>query len=307
MTRLRAYDRRHETDHSPVRVGAARHRRWLRAGTSSPREPTSGSGATNTDAATFLAEANATTLRLSNEANQAGWVQNTFITPDTEAMAARANEALITAVTRYAKRRPQLRRRRGAARRAPPAERAEERADDGGAGGSQGDRRADAARRVDGGRVRARQVLRRRRIGRGLPRHRGDHRDPGQGPQSRARARSVGGVAHHLAADEEELRAVRRAVEQGRAGARIRRHRRDVAVEVRHAARRVREGARPAVGAAAAALPVAAHLRPREAARNVRRRRAGRRARFPRICSATSGRRTGRTSTTSSAPPAARG
>ena len=62
-----------------------------------------GSGGANADAATFLAEANATTLRLSNEANQAGWVQNTFITPDTEMMAARANEALITAVTKYAK------------------------------------------------------------------------------------------------------------------------------------------------------------------------------------------------------------
>jgi peptidyl-dipeptidase A len=58
----------------------------------------------NVDAPTFLAEANATMLRLSNEANQAGWVQNTFITPDTEAMAARANEALITAVSGYAKR-----------------------------------------------------------------------------------------------------------------------------------------------------------------------------------------------------------
>ena len=42
-------------------------------------------------------------LRLSNEANQAGWVQNTFITPDTEAMAARANEAFMTAVTDFAK------------------------------------------------------------------------------------------------------------------------------------------------------------------------------------------------------------
>jgi len=62
-----------------------------------------GPGGTTTDAPTFLSEVNATALRLSNEANQAGWVQNTFITPDTEAMAARSNEALITAVTRYAK------------------------------------------------------------------------------------------------------------------------------------------------------------------------------------------------------------
>jgi peptidyl-dipeptidase A len=42
-------------------------------------------------------------LRLSNEANQAGWVQNTYITVDTEAMAARASAAYMTAVTRFAK------------------------------------------------------------------------------------------------------------------------------------------------------------------------------------------------------------
>jgi peptidyl-dipeptidase A len=56
-----------------------------------------------TDAATFLGQANDTMLRLSNEANQAGWVQNTYITPDTEAMAARANTAFMTAVTDFAK------------------------------------------------------------------------------------------------------------------------------------------------------------------------------------------------------------
>src|SRR5262245_35228193 len=56
------------------------------------------------DAQTFLTEANDTSLRLSNEANEAGWVQSTFITPDTEKIAARANAAYITAVTDYAKR-----------------------------------------------------------------------------------------------------------------------------------------------------------------------------------------------------------
>jgi peptidyl-dipeptidase A len=55
------------------------------------------------DAQAFLREANDTTLRLSNEANQAGWVQNTYITVDTEAIAARANAAFMTAVTRFAK------------------------------------------------------------------------------------------------------------------------------------------------------------------------------------------------------------
>lgn len=63
-----------------------------------------GTGTPSADEArTFLREANDTILRLSNEANQAGWVQNTFITVDTEAMAARANAAFMTAVTRFAK------------------------------------------------------------------------------------------------------------------------------------------------------------------------------------------------------------
>jgi len=55
------------------------------------------------EARAFLREANGTILRLSNEANQAGWVQNTYITVDTEAIAARANAAFMTAVTRFAK------------------------------------------------------------------------------------------------------------------------------------------------------------------------------------------------------------
>jgi peptidyl-dipeptidase A len=60
-------------------------------------------GPTPDAARALLREANDTILRLSNEANQAGWVQNTYITADTEAMAARANAAFMTAVTRFAK------------------------------------------------------------------------------------------------------------------------------------------------------------------------------------------------------------
>ena len=41
------------------------------------------------DVEAFLKEANETLLRLSNEANQAGWVQQTYITQDTEALSAR--------------------------------------------------------------------------------------------------------------------------------------------------------------------------------------------------------------------------
>ena len=49
----------------------------------------------------------------------------------------------------------------------------------------------------------------------------------------------------------ERLRALRRARERGRARARLRRHRRDLALEVRHAARRLRGGGRPPLGAGA--------------------------------------------------------
>ena len=65
-------------------------------------EPTN--AAPETDLKTFLDNADTTMLRLSNEANQAGWTQETYITPDTEAIAARANESLINAVTGFARR-----------------------------------------------------------------------------------------------------------------------------------------------------------------------------------------------------------
>ena len=63
----------------------------------------SGPAASAEEVRAFLEEANATMLRLSNEANQAGWVQNTYITPDTEAMAARSYGAFMTVVTDFAK------------------------------------------------------------------------------------------------------------------------------------------------------------------------------------------------------------
>jgi peptidyl-dipeptidase A len=56
------------------------------------------------DVTRFLSDANATLLKLSNAANEAGWVQDNFITVDTQAMSARANEALVNALTDYAKR-----------------------------------------------------------------------------------------------------------------------------------------------------------------------------------------------------------
>src|SRR5918993_999168 len=62
-----------------------------------------GAAPTADAAPAFLADANSTMLRLSNEASEAGGGQNTYITPDTEAMAARANTAYMTVVTRFAK------------------------------------------------------------------------------------------------------------------------------------------------------------------------------------------------------------
>lgn len=59
--------------------------------------------ATPEAARTFLADVNQTMLRLGTELNQAQWVQSTYITPDTEALSARANQTYIEAVARYAK------------------------------------------------------------------------------------------------------------------------------------------------------------------------------------------------------------
>ena len=42
-------------------------------------------------------------LRLGNAASRAGWVQSTYITPDTEMIAAEANQAQISAVTEFAR------------------------------------------------------------------------------------------------------------------------------------------------------------------------------------------------------------
>ena len=59
--------------------------------------------ATPEGARAFLAEANEELLRLVNASNRAGWTQSTYITVDTERMAADANEALVAASTRYAR------------------------------------------------------------------------------------------------------------------------------------------------------------------------------------------------------------
>jgi len=58
---------------------------------------------TAADAKAFLDGANATTLKLGIQQSQAGWVQQTFITDDTEAIAARANQAANEAGATFAK------------------------------------------------------------------------------------------------------------------------------------------------------------------------------------------------------------
>ena len=51
----------------------------------------------------FLKDANDTLLSLGKASNEAGWVQSTFITTDTQAISARTNDAYVTAATNYAK------------------------------------------------------------------------------------------------------------------------------------------------------------------------------------------------------------
>ena len=58
----------------------------------------------------FLADANARLLKAINESNEAGWVMQTYITTDTQALSARADEAYVSALTDYAKRAARFRR-----------------------------------------------------------------------------------------------------------------------------------------------------------------------------------------------------
>jgi peptidyl-dipeptidase A len=59
--------------------------------------------ATAADADAFLARVNTTMLELGKDAGRAGWVYSTFITDDTEAMNAKANQKYIEAIAAYAK------------------------------------------------------------------------------------------------------------------------------------------------------------------------------------------------------------
>src|SRR5262245_64909190 len=63
----------------------------------------SSSAPTAADAKAFLDNVNQTTLKLAVEASRAGWVQQTYITDDTEALSARASQAANDAGARFAK------------------------------------------------------------------------------------------------------------------------------------------------------------------------------------------------------------
>src|SRR5262249_2911083 len=63
----------------------------------------SSSSPTPADAKTFLDTANATTLKVGIDAGRASWVQQTFITDDTEAIAAHANQVANETGVRFAK------------------------------------------------------------------------------------------------------------------------------------------------------------------------------------------------------------
>ena len=65
--------------------------------------PTPQHPATAAGAKAFLDEVNRELLALANAASRAGWTQATYITADTEVIAAQANEALVNAQTRCAR------------------------------------------------------------------------------------------------------------------------------------------------------------------------------------------------------------
>ena len=98
-------------------------------------------------------------------------------------------------------------------------------------------------------------------------------------PRPEAPPRSLARVAHGLCPDARGVRALCRARKQRCARARVRRSRHDVALQIRHAGGRLRGGARPLVGASAAALRLAARLCAHAPPRDLRRRaRSGERS-----------------------------
>ena len=67
------------------------------------REPQAAAGPTAADAKSFLDTVNQTTMKLGIEEGRAGWVQQTYITDDTEVLSAHATQAAVDAGVRFAK------------------------------------------------------------------------------------------------------------------------------------------------------------------------------------------------------------
>src|SRR2546422_4135934 len=65
--------------------------------------PSSTSATDTPDAKKFIDDVNETMLKLGTEASQAAWVSENFITEDTEALNARANQRYIEAIAKFAK------------------------------------------------------------------------------------------------------------------------------------------------------------------------------------------------------------
>src|SRR6266700_3623 len=65
--------------------------------------PAAGKTPTAAEAKAFLDAAEVKLLALATDAGRAGWVQSTYITDDTEILAASANERSIAATVEYAK------------------------------------------------------------------------------------------------------------------------------------------------------------------------------------------------------------
>ena len=164
----------------------------------------------------FCRTVNDEMLRLGVASQQAGWVYSTFITPDTEALNARASQAYIEAVARYAKEaarfdgvalpadeRRQLDLLKLSLELVTPSD------------AKLAEEVTKLASSLEGD-VRPRQMVRGAVQAGVVSRHREDHRGHGDVARSRAPAAGVGRLAHDLRADAPRLSAVRRAGEHRR-------------------------------------------------------------------------------------------
>ena len=234
--------------------------------------PLPSSAPTAEEAKAFLANANATLLRLNTAGSQAGWVAQNFITEDTEALDSRATRALSDASAKFAKDAvrfdkvdlsPDLRRQLDLLKvslvLATPsdAKKSEEltqivsriRGTYGKGRWCPDPAKPDACHNIDD-------------VTRVLATSRNE-------PELRREWEGWHTISPPMKKDYARFAELSN---EGREGARLRGYRRHVAGEVRHAAGRLLQGARSPLGPGAAAVSRAARLRPDEAASEVRRR-----------------------------------